>query len=967
MRGSAIALFVLTAAAATLLMTLYAHPWGTGGNAIQAIDGRQCTCDAEAYPEPGVYRGPWYAVILVRGCNGVSAKALLTLNATAYVKVIGGYSKWTSYSKSVTLTLTPLSLYDGAILVAVPAPPVQVVRFTTGSGLNGYINVTAVLKVEVNTTCGGVSETHWFNYTLVPEYRLNETTLEIYPVWTEPLTVTLLNQTPVETVPDNGSIVVCGAALGLRPRFNLTLYLGGRWVVYEVNAARYPASQEATAAAVNKTLSKLLDEVYLELGIVRHDMVNYTGPAVASSCISIDAGSLGLGAGSALYARLVAGRFQSSTLAAYVYNSSGRYTVEVVDPSLEWILWGYTPNITFYTATAFRLLPEYGTLGSHLEWLKMLEENLTSLPLPHWELLGRAAKLHVWTGGGIRDADVVVYASPILPPPWLNLTSLEDSLARGVLEGRYSLIVTGPVGIREYLSVEGRRVEAVRYEVHSMLLQAVLGLYNLIYLEEAARNSLCTPLATLYTPPLVAAPGSLVATRYASLVGLHQGYSVTVETPVGRVALQLGFRAYSAPDWLFESGYRGRPLSGLTSDAEAEAARELLGLYGRLVAANLTGVADWLQMIPALATSLYTASWSRWSINASLPGCGTVYAPLPEPYASLAAREPPARPILVGPHASVVTMRALCTARRYTVYSSIPLQLSEEGASLLALIAAAASKEPRCYTLLGYNLDHPPAWRPRYYAEARLVLVEGGGEAHVTLAPGRHTTYNLTVYPLDYPAKLRLYINGSPAEPLATEGPATVYRVRGSLFHVTIVASNATPEPQRVLLVLEAPPETKTVTTTVTTTVTKTKTIVRNVTVPAATITKTVYLTETVTRYRTVTATTTKTLVSTTTLTTTEKLTTTVTRVETITLTKTVTYNRTLTAVLTTTFEKTIVTTKTETVPKIVTRVEKVTVTLKQPSQQANPLLMLGVGLAAGVAAGFFASRIVSTLRGGGE
>ena len=963
MRSWTVALFALAAVAAALLA--FMHLWSTGGAAASTAGSQRCECSIGAYPEPGVHRGPWYVAILVYGCSGVSSEALLTLNATAYAKVTGGYAKWTSYSKRVVLTLTPLTLYDGATLIAVPAPPVQVVRFNTSNGLSGYINVTAVLDVEVNTTCGGRPETHWFNYTLVPEYRINETTLEVHPLWVEPLMVTLLNQTPVETVPANGSVVVCGVALGLRPRFNLTLYLGGRWVVYETGLAGYPASQEDAAAVINETLSKLLEDIYLELSVSQHDRVNYTGPAVASRCISVDASSLGLGAGSALYARLVAGKFYSSTLAAYIYNSSGRYTVEVVDPSLEWLLWGYTPNATFYTSTAFRTLPEYNTLSAYPEWYRMLRENFTSIPLPHWELLGRGARLRVWTGGAMGGADVVVYASPILPPPWLNLTRLEDSLARGVLEGRYSLIVTGPVGIREYLRVEGNRVESVIYEAHSMLLQAVLGLYNLIYLEEAAHSTICAPLATLYTPPLVAAPGSLVATRYATLIGLHQGYSVTIETPIGRDASQLGFRAYSAPDWLFESGYRGRPLSGLTSDAEAGAARELLGFYSRLAGANLTGLAEWLQLIPMLATGLYTASWSMWSINASLPGCGAVYAPLPAPYASLAAREPPARPILVGPHASVVTLRALCSARRYAAYSSIPLQLSEDGASLLSLIAAAASKRPRCYTLLGYSLDHPPAWRPRYYAEARLVLVEGGGEAEATLAPGRSAVYNLTVYPLDYPAELRLYINGSPVKPLASKGPVTVYRVEGRIFHVTVVASNATPEPQRVLLVLEAPPAVETTTTTVTSTVTTTKTVVRNVTIPAATITKTVYVTETVTRYRTMTTTKTETIVSTTTLTTTKMLTTTVTRVERVTATKTVTYNRTLTAVSTTTVEKTVVTTKL--IPKTVVRVERVTLTLRPKTPFGHPLLMLGIGLAAGVAAGFFASRIISTLRGGGE
>ncbi len=962
-----IILAVLAVLAASAAAAMLASQGGRGAAKLYA-PGAACGCRIGAYPEPGAYTGPRYILVLAYGCGGLEARAIVELNATAYARLTTGYAKWTSYARRASLSLTPLHLYDGAVLYALPAPPVQVVRFNTSSGLSGYINVTARVYIEVNSTCGGSVETHWFNYTLVPGYRLNETSLEVTPVWRPPTPITLLNQTPVETVAGGSPVRVCGAAFGLNPGFNVTLHLGGRWVVYAENVRRYPAVEEELASVINDTLSKLLEDVYIELSVVEHDKVNYTTPAVSAACIDVDASSLGLGPGSALEARIVSGGFASSTLTAYIYNGSGGFTVEVVDPSLEWLLWGYTPNITFYTGSAFSILPEYRPLAEHPEWLRELTVNLTSLPLPHWEALGKAARLLVSPGASVESGvNVVVYASPLLPPPWLNLTVIEDRLARGVLEGRYSLVVTGPVGVRELLRVEGVRVEGVVYEEHSVLLQAVLGLYNLIHLEEAARIGLCPPLATLYTPPLVAAPGSLVATGYAALVGLKQGYSVTVETPVGRLAAQLGFRAYSAPDWLFESGYRGRPLSGLTSDASEAAAREVLRLYGRLVGANLTGVAEWLSLLPSLASALYTAEWSRWSLNATLPGCGVVQAPLPYPYSSLAAREPPARPVLVGPHASAVTIRALCSAGRYAAYSTIPLQLSSDGAALLALIAAAAAKKPRCYTLLGYNLDHKPSWRPHGVAEARLVLVEGGGVARVMIAAGRRGVYNLTVYPLDYRIELRVYINGSLAEPYASVGGATVYRVRGSLFHVTIEAVNATPEPQRVLVVLEAPPEAKTVTTTKTVTVTTTETVVRNVTVPAGTVTKTVYVTETVTRYSTTTATKTTTVYSTTTLIKTETVTATVTstRLYTETLEKTVTVNRTVTRLYTTTVEKTLV--KTRVVPKTLMRVERVTVTLRPPRPQLNPTLTLAIGLAAGVAAGFFASRIVSTLRGGGE
>ncbi len=960
-----IAALVLAALLAPLYVVLHVAAPGAIRAAPSGAEG------VEVVAPPPVLEGPVPIIVAVRGGSVTSAHAVIEMNATMYQYRGVVLSAILSDSRVLSVDAHPMRV-GGLWLVVLPPPPVQILRWEDATGATGVINVTALVKLNVSVEAGGSER----NYTLVfeykPQYRLVEGRL--YPVWSPSRPVPLLNSSLYSTAPAGSGARICGVVVGgIHPRFNVSIAVGGlsSWSLYAARAGSPPAWASSIASSLNSTLDELIETLLRYTTSAQLvDKPNYTGPAVAGGCVEVDTGALGLGPGSLLALRLEAGSVYTQPVVYYLYNPSARIRVLVVDPTLPYLLSILTPNATLYSSLPWSMLNTSRIMMEVWGNWRRFVENLTGLPLPHWEYIGAVARLEVraWVDAPPRGYDVVVYASPLVPPPPVaqRLPALEEALAEGVLRRLYSLVVLGPVAPRYYAEVSPMGFTVRVYSPHSPSLPLILGLVNDVLLLGAARLYNCSAAYTLYTPPLLAAPATLVATRYAGLLGLEPGTSYTVRTPVGRVAYSLGYRAYSAPDWLLEAGYRGSALTGATSDAELAAAEEVLSFYRGVLGAPTPSNAL-LEMLPGVASGVYGAAWTGTSLRLVLPGCGVVEAPVTSALLS-ALRDPLPLPLLVGPLGSAVVYRPLCSLGVSAVYSTLPLQYSSDAPGILAALTRLAAEKPACSAVPGGYLVYGRVELPSgnwSIASATLLLLEAGGSGSVVLEGGG-APRRLVVAPLDYGAGLRVYINGSLAEPSARLGSTLVYDLGSArAWNVTVVAVGGTPQPVRVLLLLEVRPGAVTVTTTTTVTETTTTTVFRNVTVPAGTITRTVTVVSTTTVVRRETSTVTRTVYETRVLE--RNLTVTVTRAytSTVTVTRVVERNATVTVTSTYTAPPTTVTrVKTVVVHHTVVKPRVVTVTVERVPRE-RLLVLLAAGVAGGVAVGFLASRLLAR-RGGG-
>ncbi len=850
----------------------------------------------------------------------------------------------------------PMLCGDDCLVAVAPPGPAGLVTYNSSSlGVtNGVVKLNSTLYVNVT-----------LNGELVASITINFT----YPAEPpDPIPVWNTSRLVVVTEPGE-SVELCGFAIGPPwPKLNLTVStnLGSTWSPLATNPS-YPQPLLDAAKTVNATVAAMVEDMLVKrLEADSYTEPPYTGPGLALLCYHLDPAQLGLTAGASIALSLEAMGAKSPSLALYV-DKGGFPRIAVIDPSLDYILAALPGDPAEYRS----LLEEYGVAGLAYHGLyerawgviASLASTWSGLRLPDWGVLGANGGLEVFEdvegfAGSRAPYDLVVYSSPLWPEP-RQARLAETLLTEGVERGDYSLIVLGPVAPRLYAWRGSTGVTVRDLSGYRGGLAVITGIPVPAALASLTERLLDASdpgvVAMLYTPPWTPGIEALIATRWASLLGYQPGEQLSVTTPLPASLRSQGYSYLTSPEWVYQLGSARIPrLAALVSAPEYRAAASTLAdelLPGYPGAGYEASTA--LATLPSLLGNLSTASWTGPGFTLEAPLLGRVEASLPPLAHRLSTIEPLAKPLFEAPSGTaVIAYRDLCEAGRRVVYSSIPLQLSD-AASLLRALASLALEEPACTETAG--VYHDASVEPSSLAgnevlvASRVLLVTG--EANTTICG--HADL-LVVAPLDYNDTVTLYVNGTRVEPHAEKGGVKAYRLRGRCWRLRVTATGEY-EPERVLLLLYARPTTTTTTVTETKTVTTTTTVYRNVTIPAGTVTKTIYVTET--------ATTTKTIVSTVT-TTLEK---------TVTFIKNTTVTVTETRATTTTVTKTLVSTVTQppstvTVTSVKRVVERRTVTIPSPvtvtppASQTQSLVLLAAGLAAGAALGFLAPRLASRL-----
>ncbi|AEM38108.1 hypothetical protein Pyrfu_0236 [Pyrolobus fumarii 1A] len=874
-------------------------------------------------------------------------------------------------------------------IVVVPPVPATLVEFNSSfyNVVNAILNITAVLEVNVSIDGEQVAS---FRVAYLPEPSPGR------PIPLLNVTRVALATTPTET------IHVCGIALGgvdPRPEIVVSSDGGSSWHVATAHRIALFASQEEAAKLLNDTISYIVEHVLInQLQASSFEEINATGPGAAAVCADITPSALGLDAGDELvYAVSVDGLYSPPSI-AYVYNPNADIDALIVDPGVSLVLHALNPSLAAFNTTMWRLgfnATVYSLARLYAEYARLyhyLLDNWTSVPLSHWGAVGRVARLEIATS--VEEAlHALDSGTPrvVILGGWLGpvdgWATLASRLAELVLEGKTSVILSG-LSFNPLVYVEcGSIIEYRRLGPwDGGILPGLAGLHLTNILARASPSLIEELCSTGYSleaivagsgllPPMGFTTGTLIATQYADILGYTPGTSLTVKTPVPRIALSRGYRALTSLSWvtLKPIDEVQELLAAATSPEYIDTVyRFVKGLYTSLpLSINASLVAEaYRAMLAGLPYTLLAMSqaeylWQTLSMPSIRVQNSTVsIGGLLPPWERRLSLENPSPRILFesGDGTAAILDYALCRLGVHVIYSSVPLEWATSGSELLASIVTLAASKPHCSTINGIAVGPKVAREvdnvigDRVVGFEEVVLLASRGSAELRVCNRGLVEPRLVIAVLDGDINLVVRVNGSIVEPLESNDAIRVYGFENGCSIVTLESlSAALVQPVRVLVMVVGEPLTVTVTKSTTVTTTETVTVMRNVTIPAGTVTKTVYVNRTVTRLLTTTRTVTSERVVTYTLE--RNLTVTLTTTSTVTLTATTSVFRTVTLPGSVT---TVTLLNTSVVTVVKERVRTSTVTVR--AETINPLAALGAGLAGGAAIGYLAPRLASRL-----